>query len=292
MCIQLLALDRALGDFFAKLDATGIDYVVVLTADHGGNDVPERAGAACRAGRGADRRRARAGGDGQGDCRQARAARAGAAGLGRLRRLLHRPQPGRARPGQGADPAIAAYRAHPQVAAVFTHDELAAAPAPSGPPETYADEGARHAGLLRRLRRHPLLRRGAPGAGAPAPPVRQLAAGGHCVGRRVLRRGMELADDLGHLRARIMGRRRLGPRAGAPQPGRPASVDAPPRHARVAPRREPARRGAGAPRRGRAHQPRDARPAPRDARVPGHRRQPPGGPGRRPSPAPPWPRSR
>ena len=42
MCIQMLALDRELGDFFARLDATGIDYVVALTADHGGHDLPER----------------------------------------------------------------------------------------------------------------------------------------------------------------------------------------------------------------------------------------------------------
>jgi predicted AlkP superfamily pyrophosphatase or phosphodiesterase len=42
MCLQLLALDRELGSFFAKLDATGVDYVVVLTADHGGHDLPER----------------------------------------------------------------------------------------------------------------------------------------------------------------------------------------------------------------------------------------------------------
>ncbi|MCW0196611.1 alkaline phosphatase family protein [Sphingopyxis sp.] len=42
MCIQMLALDRQLGDFFARLDATGIDYMVMLTADHGGHDLPER----------------------------------------------------------------------------------------------------------------------------------------------------------------------------------------------------------------------------------------------------------
>ncbi len=42
MCIQMLALDRELGDFFARMDATGIDYAVVLTADHGGHDAPER----------------------------------------------------------------------------------------------------------------------------------------------------------------------------------------------------------------------------------------------------------
>jgi hypothetical protein len=34
--------------------------------------------------------------------------------------------------------AIAAYRAHPQVAAVFTHQELEAARTPSGPPETWS----------------------------------------------------------------------------------------------------------------------------------------------------------
>jgi phosphonoacetate hydrolase len=42
MCIQMAGLDRELGDFFARLDATGIDYVVALTADHGGHDLPER----------------------------------------------------------------------------------------------------------------------------------------------------------------------------------------------------------------------------------------------------------
>lgn len=42
MCLQLLSLDRELGDFFARMDATGIDYAVVLTADHGGHDLPER----------------------------------------------------------------------------------------------------------------------------------------------------------------------------------------------------------------------------------------------------------
>ena len=42
MCIQLLALDKRLGEFFERLDRTGVDYVAVLTADHGGHDLPER----------------------------------------------------------------------------------------------------------------------------------------------------------------------------------------------------------------------------------------------------------
>ena len=41
-CIQVDRLDRELGAFFDRLDKDGIDYVVVLTADHGGHDLPER----------------------------------------------------------------------------------------------------------------------------------------------------------------------------------------------------------------------------------------------------------
>ena len=41
-CIQIDRLDRELGAFFDRLDKDGIDYVVVLTADHGGHDLPER----------------------------------------------------------------------------------------------------------------------------------------------------------------------------------------------------------------------------------------------------------
>jgi len=48
MCLQLLSLDRDLGGFLDVLDRTGVEYVLVLTADHGGLDLPERgqAGAA------------------------------------------------------------------------------------------------------------------------------------------------------------------------------------------------------------------------------------------------------
>ncbi len=42
MCIQMSALDQSLGAFFDILDGQGIDYVVMLTADHGGLDLPER----------------------------------------------------------------------------------------------------------------------------------------------------------------------------------------------------------------------------------------------------------
>ena len=42
MCIQMSALDQSMGDFFNVLDSQNIDYVVMLTADHGGLDLPER----------------------------------------------------------------------------------------------------------------------------------------------------------------------------------------------------------------------------------------------------------
>ena len=42
MCLQLLELDRDLGDFLAVLDRWNLDYAVALTADHGGLDIPER----------------------------------------------------------------------------------------------------------------------------------------------------------------------------------------------------------------------------------------------------------
>ena len=41
-CLNLMSLDRDLGDFLGVLDGLGVDYQVVLTADHGGLDVPER----------------------------------------------------------------------------------------------------------------------------------------------------------------------------------------------------------------------------------------------------------
>ena len=42
MCLQLLDLDREIGDFLAFLDRSAIDYAVALSADHGGLDIPER----------------------------------------------------------------------------------------------------------------------------------------------------------------------------------------------------------------------------------------------------------
>ena len=43
VCLQLLSVDRDIGSFLEFLSSSGIDAMVVLTADHGGKDVPERA---------------------------------------------------------------------------------------------------------------------------------------------------------------------------------------------------------------------------------------------------------
>ena len=42
MCLQLASLDQDLGDFFDVLDQQQVNYAVVLTADHGSLDMPER----------------------------------------------------------------------------------------------------------------------------------------------------------------------------------------------------------------------------------------------------------
>ncbi|GAA0487351.1 alkaline phosphatase PhoY [Parasphingorhabdus litoris] len=42
MCIQMTELDRNLGELFSALDQQNIDYIAMLTSDHGGHDLPER----------------------------------------------------------------------------------------------------------------------------------------------------------------------------------------------------------------------------------------------------------
>lgn len=137
MCLQLLELDRSLGDFFHRLDLADVDYLAVLTADHGGLDVPERI-------------RAEGGLPG---ARVDPALNASTMGrtigdaLGLQGRVLFgdgafgdiyvdRSLPAAARARVLAE-AVRRYRAHPQVARVFTKDELSAAPAPSGPPDEW-----------------------------------------------------------------------------------------------------------------------------------------------------------
>ena len=139
MCLQLHELDATIGALLAFLDARGIDYAAVLTADHGGLDLPERL------------------------------VQQGLPGAARVDPALTPEALGTAIATQlkivGKDPLVTgdglfgdfylnraltpAQRkavlgelkklvAHPQVAAVFTAEELDRAPIPGGSPETWS----------------------------------------------------------------------------------------------------------------------------------------------------------
>jgi hypothetical protein len=138
MCLQLLSLDRDLGDFLAFLDKTGVDYAVVLTADHGGEDVPERlreqgvpeaarvdpALGAANMGRTIAGRLGLAGSVLYGDSAFGDFYVDRALPAAQRERVLHA--------------AVEAYRAHPQVEAVFTRDQLARTPLPTATPDKWS----------------------------------------------------------------------------------------------------------------------------------------------------------
>ncbi len=138
MCIQLQQLDATLGSFFDVLDRTGVDYELVLTADHGGNDIPEREIDA-----------------GLPDAQRAKIALAPlivgreiAAKLGIAKPVLFGDIPNGdvylarditlAQRRAVQDAAVAYYKANPQVAEVFTAAQIVATPAPKGPPEKWS----------------------------------------------------------------------------------------------------------------------------------------------------------
>jgi predicted AlkP superfamily pyrophosphatase or phosphodiesterase len=136
MCIQMAGLDRELGDFFARLDATGIDYVVALTADHGGHDLPER-------------NRQNAWPDAQ---RVDKALNPGAIGK-EVAEKLGLPQPllygddgdyhfskvlTAAQRGAALAEILPRLRAHPQIEAVVTRDQLEAHPISKRAPDTWS----------------------------------------------------------------------------------------------------------------------------------------------------------
>ena len=136
MCLQMLSLDRDLGDFFAFLDREVGDYAVVLTADHGGKDIPERERAAGVAGAARVDPAISASNVGK-----ALAARFGLPGS-----LLYGSNFGdvyvdrSVAMGQRArvlSAALATYRAHPQVAAVFTNEQLVRTPMPITTPDKW-----------------------------------------------------------------------------------------------------------------------------------------------------------
>ncbi|MCH8615296.1 alkaline phosphatase family protein [Sphingomonas sp. SM33] len=139
MCLQLLTLDRELGDFFRALDAEGIDYAVVLTADHGGLDIPERlrANGIVQATRADSALAATLVGKTIGQ----RLKLSGPVLLGDLGNDVYvdRSLPPSAR-RRAQREAVAFYKAHPQAEAVFTAEQLAKLPVPSGSPDRWTIE--------------------------------------------------------------------------------------------------------------------------------------------------------
>jgi predicted AlkP superfamily pyrophosphatase or phosphodiesterase len=139
MCLNLTELDRELGDFFKVLDSRGLNYEVVLTADHGGKDIPERqrlAGVSDAA-------------------RVDPTLSASVMGKALVAKLGLPASPGLLGDSSFGDmyidkrlraperekllkAAVAAYRAHPQVEAVFTARQIADTPYPTTPPETWS----------------------------------------------------------------------------------------------------------------------------------------------------------
>ncbi len=138
MCLQLLSLDRDLGDFFSRLDQWGIDYAVVLTADHGGLDIPERLqakGIADAAWIDPALSIERLG-------QQIAAAENLKSPVivfgGPSGDIFIDPALNDADRGRATSALLAAYRAHPQVHSVFTKDEIARMPGPSGPADRWS----------------------------------------------------------------------------------------------------------------------------------------------------------
>ena len=134
MCIQMDQLDRSLATLFTALDRTGVDYEVMLTADHGAHDLPER-----------QRERAMT------DTRLDPAVSVAAVGRA-IGAALNLPGPvllaaesdvtidhalPAATRARVLGEALARFRALPQVAAALPRAEIAATPVPSGPPETW-----------------------------------------------------------------------------------------------------------------------------------------------------------
>ncbi len=137
MCVQLAALDAALAAFFAHLDGRGIDYLVMLSADHGGHDAPERSAENAIV-----------------DAARVDPALLPAALSDTIAARLKLPTPVLLGDGANGDvylartldaaqaravsaAALSTWRQHPQVAAVFTREQLLALPSPGGPPDQW-----------------------------------------------------------------------------------------------------------------------------------------------------------
>ena len=139
MCILQNQLDQSLGRLFAHLDALGIDYMVVLSADHGGLDMPERMDQ--QAFPRAERVDPALVPDNLG---KAVAAKTGIVVEGPL--VIGDAPMGDLYVSRKLDPAsrakavaalVGILKAHPQVAAAFTAEDLTRTPLPSGNPQDW-----------------------------------------------------------------------------------------------------------------------------------------------------------
>jgi predicted AlkP superfamily pyrophosphatase or phosphodiesterase len=137
MCAQLLGVDDNVGRILAALDATHEPYVVVLTADHGGHDLPERIqihGIPDAARVDAALLPAIVSKQLAAEFDLQEHALLGVAPFGDLYLGAGIPDNIRSRVLEAAK---ARYLAHPQVAAVFTSAELRRMTAPSGAPDEW-----------------------------------------------------------------------------------------------------------------------------------------------------------
>lgn len=139
MCIQAAAVDEQVGRLMAALDATGVDYVIGFSADHGGNDLPERERArGIPAAARADRALVP---EAMGKAIAPAIGWTGGPLLYGSRNGDVYVAPEVTDPAMRArvlGAAVAAYRAHPQVAAVLTAEEVMATPMPTGSPDTWS----------------------------------------------------------------------------------------------------------------------------------------------------------
>ena len=138
MCAQLLGVDDNVGRILAALDATHEPYVVVLTADHGGHDLPERNkihGAPDAARVDAALLPGNMSKELAAEFKLPDPVLLGVGPFGDIYLARGIPDNLRARVLESAK---ARYLAQPQVAAVFTAAELRRLPAPSGPVDEWS----------------------------------------------------------------------------------------------------------------------------------------------------------
>ena len=138
MCAQMAALDATLGRMFAALDKSGVRYVAMLTADHGGHDLPERS--TVHALPSAQRVVPALFASAVGAAISKDLGISGNALIGRsaFGDMYIAPSVPVAKRSAVRAAAIDFYRAQPQVAAVFTREQIVAAPPPSGPVDEWA----------------------------------------------------------------------------------------------------------------------------------------------------------